>query len=545
MKCDYKIGQIIEGVITGVKPYGAFVKVDEQTTGLIHISEISDDFVRDINFFVKQGEKIISKVIDVDKENHQLRLSLKALNYSHRKERLKKVQKRSLLPDNDIGFDSLKEHLPLWIEEKEMYMVKVDLNHALLEEDVLSYQDEVSRIHEMIHDKTGKGNDYLGWLNWADDYDKEEYARVKEAAKRIRNQADVLLVCGIGGSYLGSRAAIEMIQGPLADDDLEILFVGNTFSSTQLARTLTYIKDKEVAVNVISKSGTTTETALAFRIIRQFMEEKYGEEESAKRIYATTDKEKGLLKPLADKKGYETFVIPDDVGGRFSVITPVGLLPIAAAGIDIDALMKGVKDATYDLNTDDLAENPAYVYAVARRILEKQGKVAEMFVSYEPHLLFVAEWWKQLFGESEGKENKGLLPTSVNNSTDLHSMGQFVQEGSKVLFETILTVKEPLADLEVPFEEGDIDELNYLAGKSLDWVNQKAYEGTLEAHVETGKVPNIILEIEKLDAYNFGYMVYFFFKALAMSVYMLDVNPFDQPGVEVYKRNMFRLLGKK
>ena len=285
-------------------------------------------------------------------------------------------------------------------------MVKVDLNHALLEEDVLSYQDEVSRIHEMIHKKTGKGNDYLGWLNWVDDYDKEEYARVKEAAKRIRNQADVLLVCGIGGSYLGSRAAIEMIQGPLADDDLEILFVGNTFSSTQLARTLDYIKDKEVAVNVISKSGTTTETALAFRIIRQFMEEKYGEEESAKRIYATTDKEKGLLKPLADKKGYETFVIPDDIGGRFSVITPVGLLPIAAAGIDIDALMKGVKDATYDLNTDDLAENPAYVYAVARRILEKQGKVAEMFVSYEPHLLFVAEWWKQLFGESEVKKQR-------------------------------------------------------------------------------------------------------------------------------------------
>ena len=546
MKEKYKIGQIIEGEITGIKPYGAFVILDDDTSGLIHISEISDEFVRDIEYFMSKGEKIIAKVIDIDPKTNQLRLSLKALNYSHRKKRksYSDVNKRPLLPKSEIGFKSLEKQLPKWLKERTKDMVKVDLSHALLEEDVLSYQDEVSRLHRVIHDKTGKGNDYLGWVDWADTYDKDEYKRIKEAAKRIQDQSEVLLVVGIGGSYLGSRAAIEMIQGPYHKSDLEVIFVGNTFSSTAIVRVLNYIKDKEVAVNVISKSGTTTETALAFRLIRQFMEEKYGED-AKDRIYATTDKKAGLLKPLADQKGYETFVIPDDIGGRFSVITPVGLLPIAAAGIDIDELMRGLERATLDFNNDKLEENPAYVYAVARRILENQGKVAEMFVSYEPQLVFLAEWWKQLFGESEGKEDKGLLPTSVNNSTDLHSVGQFVQEGTKVLFETVVTVKEPMEDMIFPADEGDIDQLDYLAGKSLHWVNQKAFEGTLEAHVDTGKVPNIIVEIDKMDTYNFGYLVYFFFKALAMSVYMLDVNPFDQPGVEVYKKNMFRLLGKK
>ena len=544
MKHKYVNGQIIEGVITGIKPYGAFLEIDDNTTGLIHISEISDDYVRDIRLFVSQGERIIAKVIDVDSSSCQLRLSLKALNYSARKQKASQNKKRRLLPDSYIGFNTLVEMVPRWIDEREKKMVKVDLSNAKLSEDVLSYQSKVSQIHRMIHDKTGKGNDFLGWVDWAFNFDSEEYARVKEAAKRIRESSNVLLVCGIGGSYLGARAAIEMIQGPYANDSLEIIYVGNTFSSTAIVRILNYIKDKEVSCNVISKSGTTTETALAFRLIRQFMEEKYGTD-AKDRIYATTDAVNGLLKPLADEKGYETFVIPDDIGGRFSVITPVGLLPIAAAGIDVDALMQGVRDATVHLNTDDLNDNPAYVYAVARRILENMGKKSEMLVSYEPQLVFLAEWWKQLFGESEGKEDKGLLPTSVNNSTDLHSMGQFVQEGSKILFETIITITNPTEDMEFPMEDGDIDQLNYLGGKSLHWVNQKAFEGTLEAHVETGNVPNIILEVNKMDAYNFGYLVYFFFKALAMSVYMLDVNPFDQPGVEVYKRNMFRLLGKE
>lgn len=545
MKNIYKNGQIVEGVITGIQPYGAFVSIDENTTGLIHISEISDDFVRDIRQYVAQGEQIIAKIIDVSDGPNQLRLSLKALNYSSRKIREDKEHKRSLVPESVLGFKSLDVKMPQWVAKKERPMVNVNLKHALLENDVMSYQDEVTRIHEMIHNKTGKGNDFLGWLDWADRYDKDEFDRIKVCAKRIREQADVLLVCGIGGSYLGARAAIEMIQGPYAQDDLEIIYIGNTFSSTSIVRILNYIKDKEVACNVISKSGTTTETALAFRLIREFMESKYGVEEASKRIYATTDAKNGLLKPLADQKGYETFVIPDDIGGRFSVITPVGLLPIAAAGIDIDAMMRGVKDATFELNNASLEANPAYVYAVVRRMMEAQGKDVEMFVSYESHLVFLAEWWKQLFGESEGKEGKGLLPASVNFSTDLHSMGQFVQDGKKVLFETVVLVDNPIEDAEVPFVDGDIDQLNYLSGKSLNWINQKAFEGTLEAHEVTGNVPNVILNIEKADAYNFGYLVYFFFKSLAMSVYMLDVNPFDQPGVEVYKKNMFKLLGKK
>ncbi|AZK43580.1 glucose-6-phosphate isomerase [Erysipelothrix piscisicarius] len=543
MKRMYMNGQIVEGTITGIQPYGAFVSIDENTTGLIHISEISDDFVRDIRQFVSQGERIIAKIIDVSEGPHQLRLSLKALNYSSRKDRQSKDHKRPLVPSDSIGFETLADMMPQWLSEKENPMIRVDLKHALLEEDVLSYQDDVSRIHEMIHSRSGKGNDYLGWLDWAERYDVEEFARIKECAKRIQDQADVLLVCGIGGSYLGSRAAIEMIQGPFPKNDLEIIYVGNTFSSTSVVRILDYIKDKEVACNVISKSGTTTETALAFRMIRQFMEEKYGADAS-KRIYATTDKERGLLKPQADAKGYESFVIPDDIGGRFSVITPVGLLPMAAAGLDIDKFMAGVKKATFELNNPDLSANPAYVYAVVRRMLEKQGKSVEMFVSYESHLVFLAEWWKQLFGESEGKDGKGLLPASVNFSTDLHSMGQFVQDGNKVLFETVVLVDKPIADMVVPTEKDDLDQMNYLAGKSLHWINEKAFEGTLEAHEVTGGVPNVLIHIDKANEENLGYAMYFFFKALAMSVYMLDVNPFDQPGVEVYKKNMFKLLGK-
>ncbi len=544
MKNKYRNGQIIEGLITGIQPYGAFVELEDGVHGLIHISEISDDYVRDIRHFLNQGEKVIAKIIDVGDDHAQLRLSLKALNYSSRKNRSDKEYKRPLVPKMELGFDTLDKLLPGWIHEKENMMVKVNLEYALLEEEVLSYQDEVTRIHQSINEKTGKGNDYLGWVDWAETYDKDEFARVKKAALKIRDQAEVLLVCGIGGSYLGARAAIEMIQGSYYKDSLEVIYVGNTFSSTSMVRVLEYIKDKEVACNVISKSGTTTETALAFRMIRQFMEEKYGED-AKDRIYATTDAESGLLKPLADEKGYETFVIPNDIGGRFSIITPVGLLPIAAAGIDIDALMDGVKLASQELNTPMLSDNPAYVYAVVRRMMEKQGKSVEMFVSYEPHMVYLSEWLKQLFGESEGKESKGLLPASVNFSTDLHSMGQFVQDGSKILFETQIRVKTPIEDTTVPSEEGDIDQLNYLAGKSLNWINEKAFEGTLDAHVNTGNVPNVLLEIESTDAKDFGYLVYFFFRALAMSVYMLDVNPFDQEGVEVYKKNMFSLLGKK
>lgn len=424
-------------------------------------------------------------------------------------------------------------------------MINVNLTHVQNREKVAQFQTKVNEIHGWISDKTGKGNDFLGWVDWATTYDKDEFARLKQTAQRIKEDADVFLVCGIGGSYLGARAAIEFTQGLFGKKDIEIVYVGNTFSSTAIAQIMASLEGKSVYCNVISKSGTTTETALAFRLIRQYIEKTYGEKEASKRIIATTDKARGTLKQLADTKGYETFSIPDDIGGRYSVLTSVGLLPIAVAGVDVDAMLQGYIDATNELNTADLSKNSAYTYAVARRMLESQGFTAEMFVSYESHLTMLAEWWKQLFGESEGKEGKGLLPASVNFSTDLHSMGQFVQEGTKTLFETVITVKKPLLDMDFPASDDDTDQMNYLAGKSLHWVNEQAFKGTLAAHVEEGGVNNIILEIEDNTAYTFGYLVYFFFKACAMSVYMLDVNPFDQPGVEVYKRNMFKLLGKK
>ncbi len=423
-------------------------------------------------------------------------------------------------------------------------MMNLDSTQALLKEDISSYQEQVSRIHKMIHDKSGAGNDRLGWVDWAENYDKEEFERMIQTAEKLSDKTDCVVVCGIGGSYLGARAAIEMIQGLYPDNGKEVVFIGNTFSSTYISQVLNHIKDKNVVVNVISKSGTTTETALAFRLLKQFMERKYGKEESRERILATTDRAVGTLKALADKEGYQTFVIPDDIGGRYSVITPVGLLPMALMGIDIREVMKGLQAAYTDLNTDDLSANPAYRYAVARRILQNQGYNVEMFVTYEPQLQCLGEWFKQLMGESEGKEGKGILPDSATFSTDLHSLGQFIQEGKKVLFETLLAIEKPTLDSVVPTDPDNADGMNYLAGKNLDWINKMAMKGTLAAHVETGGVPNLQISLPDMSAYSFGYQCYWFFKATAMTCYMLDINPFDQPGVEVYKKNMFKLLGK-
>ena len=423
-------------------------------------------------------------------------------------------------------------------------MMNLDSTQALLKEDISSYQEQVSRIHKMIHDKSGAGNDRLGWVDWAESYDKEEFERMIQTAEKLSDKTDCVVVCGIGGSYLGARAAIEMIQGLYPDNGKEVVFIGNTFSSTYISQVLNHIKDKNVVVNVISKSGTTTETALAFRLLKQFMERKYGKEESRERILATTDRAVGTLKALADKEGYQTFVIPDDIGGRYSVITPVGLLPMALMGIDIREVMKGLQAAYTDLNTDDLSANPAYRYAVARRILQNQGYNVEMFVTYEPQLQCLGEWFKQLMGESEGKEGKGILPDSATFSTDLHSLGQFIQEGKKVLFETLLAIEKPTLDSVVPTDPDNADGMNYLAGKNLDWINKMAMKGTLAAHVETGGVPNLQISLPDMSAYSFGYQCYWFFKATAMTCYMLDINPFDQPGVEVYKKNMFKLLGK-
>ncbi len=423
-------------------------------------------------------------------------------------------------------------------------MIKVDLSQAKLSESMESYKEEVASIHDMIHNKTGAGNDFLGWVDLPINYDKEEVQNILKKAAELKDEVDVLLVCGIGGSYLGARAAIEALNGLFPSEKLKIIYIGNTFSSTYLAQVKEYVKDKEFAINVISKSGTTTETSIAFRIFKELLEETKGKEDARRRIVATTDKEKGALKTLATNEGYTTFVVPDDVGGRYSVLTAVGLFPIAMAGIDIQAMLDGAKDAREKYNNPDLMTNEAYQYGVARQMLSKQGYPAEMFVTYELQLAMVAEWWKQLFGESEGKEGKGILPTSATFSTDLHSLGQFIQEGSKVVYETIFKVTKPMADLEIPSDPDNLDNLNYLAGKTVDYVNKKACEGTIDAHVNTGGVPNIQITLDELTPYSFGYMVYFFEKACALSVYLLHVNPFNQPGVEVYKKNMFKLLGK-
>ena len=423
-------------------------------------------------------------------------------------------------------------------------MIKVDLSKAKLTESMESYKEQVAQIHDMIHNKTGQGSDFLGWVDLPVNYDKAEVEAIKAKVNELKDEIDVLLVCGIGGSYLGARAAIEALNGLYPTNPVQIIYIGNTFSSNYLSQVKEYVKDKEFAINVISKSGTTTETSIAFRIFKELLESTKGKEVARKRIVATTDKEKGALKTLATNEGYTTFVVPDDVGGRYSVLTAVGLFPIAMAGIDIGAMMKGAADARAEYSNPDLLENSAYQYGVARQMLSKQGYPAEMFVTYELQLAQTAEWWKQLFGESEGKEGKGILPTSATFSTDLHSLGQFIQEGSKILYETILQINEPMGDMIIPNDKDDLDGLNYLAGKSVDFVNKKACQGTIDAHVNTGNVPNILITLDKMDAYSFGYMVYFFEKSCAMSVYLLGVNPFNQPGVEVYKKNMFKLLGK-
>ena len=424
-------------------------------------------------------------------------------------------------------------------------MLKINLENAKLKEDLNSYQNDVSKAHKWLEEKTGLGNDYVGWVKWPVNYDKDEFNRIIELSNKLKGKYNCLLVCGIGGSYLGARAAYEMIKGIYPDDGVEVIFVGNTFSHTYISQVLKHIENKDVILNVISKSGTTTETALAFRIFKQFIEKKYGKDEAKSRIIATTDAHKGTLKELADKEGYEEFVVPDDVGGRFSVFTSVGLLPLALSGVDIKSLMDGAKDSMLAYSKESIEENDAYKYAVARRILNKEGYVSEMFVTYHTQLTMIAEWWKQLFGESEGKDGKGLLPTSCCFSTDLHSLGQFVQDGSKKLYETLFLIDNMPLDIEFPSDKDDLDNMNYLAGKKLSWVCEKAFEGTLDAHSNEGKNPNMVIHLKDNSAYSFGYMIYFFFIACGMTCYLLDINPFNQPGVEVYKKKMFKLLGKE
>ena len=424
-------------------------------------------------------------------------------------------------------------------------IVKVNDSNVLEKINYASYKNEVAQINQMIEEGKGEGNDFTGWVKYPETFDKVEFEAIKKYAKVVRDNYEVLVVCGIGGSYLGARAALEAIKGLRPNDKLEIIFLGQTFSSDYVYEVLRYIENKKFAINVISKSGTTTETAIAFRLVKELLEKKVGKEAAAKAIFATTDPVKGALRELSNKEGYVTFNLPGNIGGRYSVFTAVGLFPLACAGVDIDALMKGALQAENDCKSPIIDANPAYKYACLRDHFYRNKKPVEMFVTYEPRLTQLGEWFKQLFGESEGKDGKGLLPDSATFSTDLHSLGQYVQDGTKLLFETILFIKNPNNPVIIPHDEKDLDGLNYLEGKSLGFVNEKAFLGTLEAHTKTGNVPNIILEVEKLDEFAMGYLFYFFMKTCAMSAYLLKVNPFNQPGVEVYKKNMFHLLGKK
>ena len=424
-------------------------------------------------------------------------------------------------------------------------MINFKLSDVMSEADVKAYQKDVERINTLINEKTGEGNDYLGWVDWPLNYNKEEVARIKKDAQYVRDHFDILVVCGVGGSYLGARAALEALKGLNHEDKLEIIFMGQTFSPNYIAQVLNYLKGKNFAINVISKSGTTTETSISFRLLKELLEKQIGKEASRKAIFATTDKEKGALKTLCNKEGYETYVLPRDIGGRFSVLTAVGLFPLACAGIDIQAMLDGALEARKEYDSTDLDKNICYRYAVSRDYFLKHQKSVELFVSYEPQMSQISEWLKQLFGESEGKNKRGLFPASVTFSTDLHSLGQFVQDGTPLLFETILLVKKPKYNAIIPHDDEDLDGLNYLEGKDLAYVNQKAFEGTLAAHTEVGHVPCSVIEIDMLDAKTLGHLFYFFMRACAMSAYLLNINPFNQPGVEVYKKNMFHLLGKK
>ena len=413
------------------------------------------------------------------------------------------------------------------------------------EEEIAQIAPQIETAHNTLHNKSGTGSEFLGWVDLPVNYDKEEFARIKAAAQRIRENSDVLIVIGIGGSYLGAKAALDFLGESFGSyyDKPQVFFAGNNISPNYMNSLLKAIEGKDVSVNVISKSGTTTEPAVAFRIFKEYMEKKYGKLGARERIYATTDAEKGALKGLADSEGYETFVVPDDVGGRFSVLTAVGLLPIAVSGADIDKLMEGAAAAREAYATPDLAQNQCYQYVAARNILHRKGKNIEIMVNYEPELQYFTEWWKQLFGESEGKDQKGIFPAGVNFSADLHSMGQYIQDGLRNIFETVLCIKNPKSDITILEDAENVDGLNFLAEKGMDEVNKKAFLGTLLAHTDGG-VPNLILEIDALDEYNLGQLVYFFEKACGVSGYLLGVNPFDQPGVESYKTNMFALLGK-
>lgn len=545
MEKMYKTGDIVEGVVSGIQPYGAFVNLNDGGTGLVHISEISEDYVKSIEDYLKVGETATFYVIDFDAVTMHAKLSLKQLQSDLRKKRRTSQvrQRKKELIVNKKYFTSIS----MVVEDSESsysskQYLRVIKDFTLMDVDYASYQKEFSNIHNLIESKEGLGNDYLGWVDYPSQINEKELLRIIKTGEEIRNSYDTFVIVGIGGSYIGAKAAIEMINGLSINDDFKILYLGNTFSSNYTKKILDYLKGRNYCINVISKSGSTLETAIAFRLLKEQMNELFGVEETKKRIFVTTDKENGQLRELTNKEGYVSFEVPQDIGGRYSVLTPVGLLPMAVANIDIMEVILGAKQARIDCKEENINKNSAYQYALLRNLLAKEKSV-EMLATYEPQMMSFAEWWKQLFGESEGKEEKGLLPTSVNYSTDLHSLGQFVQGGSKILFETVL-ISEECESIIIPRVRDYQVVLKNVEGRDLANINKIASDATMQAH-NYGKVPNISIHFKKLDAYGFGYLSYFFMYVCLSSAYLLNVNPTNQPAVEVYKSKMRELLDKR
>lgn len=540
-----KVGDILVGTVVRLYPRYAILLFDSGRTGLLHISELSNSYVRNFTALVQVGNIYKVKVIGINEENGSMRVSVKQLSEEERHKNLPKNE-----DDNQrVSFKALGESLPYWIDnqinEYKPSPLSLKLDDLVNEIDFASYQEKVNEISDKIENRSGEGNEFLGWNEYPSNYDQEEFERIVNDAKYVRENYDALLVCGIGGSYLGARAAIEALKGNINNKKPEIIFIGQTTDADYVSDVIEHLRNKRFAINVISKSGTTLEPAVSFRIFKNILESKIGKEGAKKSIFVTTDKDHGALRKLSEEEGYKSYVLPSDIGGRYSVFTPVGLFPMAVAGIDIKSFMMGAKYASNDFKDPSLEKNLAYRYAVVRNALyEKYGKSVEFLISYNPYFVQLGEWWKQLFGESEGKDKKGLLPASLTFTTDLHSMGQFVQDGSKIFFETTIMTKKKRRRLSLPYINEDLDGLNYLAGRDLNDITIKAFEGVVKAHKEEGHNDNIVIEINEMSPYYLGYLFYFFMKSCAMSAYLNGVNPFSQPGVEVYKKNMFSLLNK-
>jgi|GEM_PF-26223 len=550
---NYQVGEIVTGIVTGLQPYGAFVTLDDGTVGLIHISEISERFVRNVEDYLRLGDRVAVRLLAFEEESTHAKLSLKQstvlsgpirreipVTWRQRKQTIKKYEQQfPALSRRTQEILDAQSHA-----KEEISLLTLHWQDSKLTKPFAFYQEQIRHIHQSILDQTAQGADFLGWYQLPKTLSFKELQRIETVAQNVRLYADTLVVCGIGGSYLSTPAVLEMHNGLYPKKKIDIIYLGNTLSPVYTAQVLELLKDRSFAINVISKSGTTIESAIGFRLLKEELERRYSSEEVMQRILVTTDEKRGVLHDISVKNDYTSFVIPDNVGGRYSVFTPVGLLPLAVSGIDIFEFIEGARLALNDCSSPDLSINQAYRYSVWRHQMMEQGKHIELLVSYEPQFRMFAEWWKQLFGESEGKEGKGIFPASAIYTTDLHSLGQYVQEGTRQIVETTLQVRNYSLNVEVPHVANNYDGLNYLAGNMLSDINDKAMRGTIDAHAKEGNVPNLLIELNDTSAKSIGYLLQFMMISCAVSAYLLGVNPFNQPGVEVYKRNMFKLLGK-